>query len=106
MIKELNMSTRGTVFTKQGPKYIGIYNHFDSYPDGLGQTLLSNYDDLPKVLELIYHGDASSIEKSIEDSVFYHRDRGDKLVIGEAGSIQDFVYNYYFDPELEIWEIM
>lgn len=42
-------------------KYLGIYCHFDGYPDGVGKELVNNYSDFSKALNLILGGDCSVI---------------------------------------------
>lgn len=41
--------------------YIKIYHHFDSYPDGLGKTLLEKYNTYDLALNLCLGGDYSTI---------------------------------------------
>lgn len=71
------MSTRGNICIKVAPEnydemttlcesivdevhpYVFIYNHFDSYPTGLGKTLLNDYNSYDKALALIAQGDCS-----------------------------------------------
>ena len=36
------MGTRGVVAIKQGDSWRGVYNHFDSYPEGLGADLFKH----------------------------------------------------------------
>jgi len=43
------MSTRGCVAIKQGGSWVGVYNHSDSYPTGLGKEL---WDYLKEVKDL------------------------------------------------------
>lgn len=38
-----------------------IYHHWDGYPEGLGKTLLKQYNDYNTILNLLLGGDASSI---------------------------------------------
>lgn len=38
-----------------------IYHHWDGYPDGVGKTLIEDYNDYDKALNLILGGDCSSI---------------------------------------------
>ena len=38
-----------------------IYHHWDGYPEGLGKTLLEQYNDYNIILNLLLGGDASSI---------------------------------------------
>ena len=43
-------------------KYAEIYQHWDSYPQGLGVDLVKHWDTYDKVLNLILGGDASSVD--------------------------------------------
>ena len=54
------MSTRGAIVktSDQGKTFVGRYHHWDSYPDGLGKTLVEAYygffkKDLKKMLKLL-----------------------------------------------------
>ena len=88
------MATRATVAIQMSTGEIAqIYVHFDGYPDGLGKELYDNYRDPEKILELINHGDASSVESTIDACEFYSRDRGEDEC--EAFQFQDL--NDYFD---------
>lgn len=62
-----NMSTRGHVAIKENGKYKYIYNHHDSYIDGLGITLYKYYKNVNKVKELIALGNTSSIGSTVEE---------------------------------------
>lgn len=42
-------------------KYLGIYCHFDGYPNGVGKELVNNYWDFSKAFNLILGGDCSAI---------------------------------------------
>lgn len=57
------MSTRSFIGYKEGEnKYKGIYCHFDGYiKQGVGETLLTHYQDEGKVKKLIALGDLSSL---------------------------------------------
>lgn len=61
------MSTRGYVGIREKGKYTFIYNHHDSYIDGLGITLYQNYKDVNKVRKLISLGNTSSIGATVEE---------------------------------------
>lgn len=61
------MSTRGHIAIKENGKYKYIYNHHDSYIDGLGITLYKHYQDVNKVKELIALGNTSSIGATVEE---------------------------------------
>ena len=89
------MSTRSVICKETENKtYVGIYCHFDGYPEGVGKKLLDYYADRKKVEELLQLGDLSSLEKRIAPNhneshsfddpiddvcVAYHRDRGEEL---------------------------
>lgn len=104
------MATRGTIFTKINDEYVGIYNHYDSFPEDLGKVLKNNYNTYEKVLELIAKGDSSYIGETLEDSKFY-ADHGEPNKPDVAPTLKVFVgrygqdYNYFFDPATENWEI-
>lgn len=64
------MSTRSTINIKfPNEQYIGIYCHFDGYPDGgVGDTLLKHYNSLKDVYALIMLGHISSLSDTFEDT--------------------------------------
>ena len=41
--------------------YLGIYCHFDGYPNGVGKELVSSYNDFSSAFNLILGGDCSFI---------------------------------------------
>ncbi len=56
------MSTRGLVGILNPDKTVtAIYNHFDSYFDGLGATLVDEFNDEEKVKKLIQRGNGSYV---------------------------------------------
>jgi len=74
------MATRATIGMVTDEGYIRyIYSHWDGYLKGVGATLLENYNTDAQVAELIENGDVSELAPTIEDSVFYHRDKGELL---------------------------
>lgn len=74
------MSTRSLIgVRKEDKSYDVIYCHFDGYPEGVGVTLLENYNTKELVEKLISNGDMSSIGETTEECVFYHRDRGEEF---------------------------
>lgn len=65
------MSTRSMIGVMEKDGSIkAIYCHFDGYLDGVGYTLLNNYDEA-KTRELIERGDISSLGPNIKDSPAY-----------------------------------
>lgn len=55
---------------EQGANVISIYHHWDGYPEGVGETLLDEFNDYEKALNLVSFGDASSINGV--DATFYN----------------------------------
>jgi len=74
------MATRANIGMVTAEGYIRyIYSHWDGYLDGVGATLLENYNTTGQVEELLANGDVSSLDNTIEASDFYHRDMGEPL---------------------------
>jgi hypothetical protein len=73
------MSTHAAIVT-QTPEgeYRGIYVHHDGYPSHTGAILTEHYKTEEQIAELIDLGDLSSLGATIEQSIAYHRDRGEK----------------------------
>ena len=46
-------------------KYIGIYHHWDGYPEGVGDTLVKRFNTYEDALNLLLYGDESSINSSV-----------------------------------------
>lgn len=89
------MSTHAAISYVIAPdKVCSIYVHFDGYLSELGKMLQENYNDEVKVEELISNGDASYVDKTIESSCFYYRDRNEELHVNKSGSILEARLNY------------
>ena len=83
------MATRSyLIAATPGPEAQLIYCHLSSYTFQLGKILNENYNTPEKARELMSHGDASSISKTLDHSIFHHRDHGKPLNIQTYGSIQ------------------
>lgn len=94
------MSTRASVSVVDNGVIWSIYNHFDGYTEHLGEILKNHYNTFEKAQELILHGDASFIDKTLDECTFYHRDRGEEWddVKPQAHmNIQDAMENYEQD---------
>ena len=75
------MSTRSFIGKLNGDGSItGVYCHFDGYPDGVGLTLQEHYRDVAEVDALLALGDLSELYPTLENTVAYHRDRGEELL--------------------------
>ena len=92
-----------------------VYCHFDGYVEGVGLTLIENYDSVELAKELINLGDMSSLGYKISTdephsfdnpakgvTVFYGRDRGESGTqpyilsmdewLGEFSTCEDYLY--------------
>lgn len=91
------MSTNSSIsITNTDGTIRSIYCHWDGgmWYGGVAQVLLEFYRTENEVNALIDQGNCSSLEGSIEDSVFYHRDRGEELEI--YADVQEQEYDYMF----------
>jgi hypothetical protein len=74
------MSTRSRIaIEKQDGTVESIYCHFDGYISHNGEILQNYYSTREKMEKLIELGDISSLENTPEETVAYHRDRGEDL---------------------------
>mgnify|MGYP001070772816 CR=1 FL=1 len=102
------MSTRSTIAMKtNGENYLQIYCHWDGYIEGgVGEMLINHYNTYEEVEDLIMMGDASSINETLEESEFYHRDRNEDLQVEYYKDLTSFKsermneeYDYLFQDE-------
>jgi hypothetical protein len=100
------MSTRSRIaIEKQDGTVTSIYCHFDGYISGNGETLQTNYSNREKVEQLIALGDISSLESDIDETVAYHRDRGEDLNQNHHKDVEEFFsgdieeYGYLFTKD-------
>jgi hypothetical protein len=86
------MGTRSAIgFVEFDGSVTAIYCHWDGYLEGVGQTLVKHYNDTYKVLDLIEMGDASSIDATLDASVFYKRDRNEKNKDRDFPNVAEFI---------------
>ena len=88
---------------------LAIYCHWDGYPEGVGKTLLENYTDREKIMELLRLGDISSLSSTPEYTEAYHRDKGEELHPARILTIDDMIncwaeYCYKFTLDGH-WEV-
>jgi hypothetical protein len=127
------MSTRSRVAVKvsynsvtvggrdiEAGQIIHAYVHYDGYPFNMMPILTKHYDTEEKVIELISHGDMSSLAESCEKpeghsfdnkikgyTVYYGRDRGEEgteFALGnwnEAKNEEE--YGYFFEDGKWTW---
>jgi hypothetical protein len=90
------MATRSNIaIENQDGSVSSIYCHFDGYIDEVGKTLYENYNTREEMEQLIALGDISSLGETIEETVAYHRDRGEKL----QEPMQHKTVPLYFDDQ-------
>jgi hypothetical protein len=93
------MSTRSRIaIEKQDGTVKSIYCHFDGYVDGVGKTLFNHYDK-EKLEKLIELGDISVLKESTENTVAYHRDRGEDLHTTSYLSVEGLFENGFNSGE-------
>ena len=71
------MATKSVIAKLDDRGIQAIYCHNDGYLSNNGKILDQHYANEVKVDNLIAQGDASSLKDTIEDTIFYHRDRGE-----------------------------
>lgn len=112
------MATRSTisVVNPTTGEIKSVYCHWDGYPEHNGRILMSHYATLEQAMQLVEMGSISSLHETIQDSVFYHRDRGeywddakpnvypsmDNFMVAHYGQEFDYVYRneqwHLFEP--------
>jgi hypothetical protein len=116
------MGTRSSIAVKHGDRIKAVYCHWDGYVEGVGATLLENYDST-KANFLIALGNISSLGENIgkqhsfnlravegsEESTwttFYGRDRGEQgQEFKSFGSEAEWM-DYYDGAGVEYYYIM
>ena len=86
-----------------------VYCASDSYLEWVGYKLLSKYNDIGKIKQLVGMGSIYHLDDSIEMvdglsfyntidgySVFFHRDRGDELVIKRGSELKECLMDYIY----------
>ena len=72
------MATRSVIAKLDNRGIQAIYCHNDGYLSNNGKILNQHYQNEVKVDNLIAQGDCSSLKDTIEDTIFYMRDRGEE----------------------------
>ena len=117
------MATRSTIAIEHEDGTIQqVYCHWDGYLSNNGRILMEHYQDPAKVQRLIDHGSISSLKPEIGEkhdfdwyfkkesipqdmkdiyenlwTLFYHRDRGEELVISQYKDFSDYEVNAQFE---------
>ena len=103
------MATRSRIaIENQDGSVTSVYCHWDGYISGVGRTLTQHYNTKDKVEALIELGNLSSLDKTLETTVAYARDRGEdshqatysnveELFEDGFGDIVEYVYCFTKD---------
>ena len=83
------MATRSVIAKLDDRGIQAIYCHNDGYLSNNGKILDQHYQNEVKVDNLIAQGDCSSLKDTIEDTIFYHRDKGDCYEGVKATNLND-----------------
>ena len=93
------MATRSIIAKLDEKGVEAIYCHYDGYLSNNGKILDQHYADEDKVNELLAGGDISSLKDTIEDTIFYMRDRGEKYKQAEQledeSALLEHAFEYY-----------
>ena len=120
------MATRSTISVLcDDGSVVSVYCHCDGYPEHNGKILSECYNSQELAEKLVSLGDMSSLGTSCDgaeshsfdspvknQTVYYHRDRGEELSIQNYEYIESFLinkaraqdYNYLFVNGQWIWD--
>lgn len=107
------MATRSRIAYRHADTgiYRSVYVHWDGSPDTRMPLLNEYWNTLPAVTELISNGDISALWGTMEDTIFYHRDRNESLNIMISESLNELVWDtgraseeYLYIFENDKWE--
>lgn len=74
-----------------------IYHHWDGYPEGVGLTLLTYFNDYDTILNLLLGGDASSINDGVCQYYAWRKEDWDRVKpkgVDTAVCSEDYVYKF------------
>lgn len=110
------MATRALIgFLDDDKQFVGTYNHYDGYPEGLGKTLLKHFNDRDAAERLANTGYISSIDSEgnidskFKDQEPYYKviDADDAftagMMIGDEVKDMSGEYGYIWVKELGKW---
>lgn len=87
------MSTRGRIGIELSNGNIkSIYVHFDSYPEGVGKTLLKYYDAPEKINKLMDLGDISSLGEIYDEAVSKADWNGPRVTLNDSEKTYTIAY--------------
>ena len=83
------MATRSVIAKLDDKGVQAIYCHNDGYLSNNGKILDQHYQNEDKVDELLAGGDMSSLKDTIEDTIFYHRDKKESYERVKAATLNN-----------------
>ena len=93
------MSTRSAIgYMRTDGTIRAVYVHWDGYLNGVGKTLIENYD-LNGVDDLLDLGYISSLAETIKDTKFLGRDGGNENVDAHEFESEHEMVDWYSDSE-------
>ena len=91
------MATRSVIAKLDDKGVQAIYCHNDGYLSNNGKILDQHYQNEVKVDNLIAQGDCSSLKDTIEDTIFYMRDRGEEDKHAEQFNDENVLLKFAFE---------
>lgn len=94
------MGTPARIYIKDTTERGGYHSVRVNY-DGMdvGQTLADHYTTPEALAALVAEGECSSLGPTVEESIFYHRDRGEELRLRWAREDVDVSETYTYKVE-------
>ena len=87
--------------------YISVYCHFDGYPSHMLTELENHFNTYEKALELVLHGDISSIEDGVVDCYYDRGEDWEDLCPFETNNSNDcFDNSYCYIFENNKWTVL
>jgi hypothetical protein len=84
------MATRSRIaIENQDGSVTSVYCHWDGHINSNGVILNENYTTKDKVEELIALGSLSSLDITIDRTVSYHRENGERLIQTKYNNVED-----------------
>lgn len=74
-----------------------IYHHWDGYPEGVGLTLVTHFNDYDTILNLLLGGDASSINDGVCQYYAWRNEEWESVkpkCVEEAVCSEEYVYKF------------
>lgn len=81
-----------------GAEALRIYHHWDGYPEGVGETLINEYNTYEKALNLVLGGDCSTINRAYSPYALRKSEDWDtikpQLITEDCGISEEYDYMF------------